>query len=90
LEEYSRAHNPRKWDNWTRLYAGYLMPIWLVSGALIVFFYVKTRPWGPKFTKFFKYLYRSTRDWLKSTVPIKKEVDVKELEREYKIKQEKV
>ena len=90
LEEYTKAHNPIRWDNWIRLYAGYLMPVWIVLSSLMIFFYIKTKPWGPKFVKFVQYVYHTSKDWLRRTAPIKEEADVNDLVREHKLKQEKV
>ncbi|OLS32628.1 MAG: hypothetical protein HeimAB125_06960 [Candidatus Heimdallarchaeota archaeon AB_125] len=38
LKEYRRGLNPQKWDNWSVLYAGYLLPVWIgtVVAAVII------------------------------------------------------
>lgn len=90
LEEYSRALNPRKWDNWARRYAIQLLPLWVFLGSLMVYVYVKGRPWSPKIVKLSKNIFNSIKKWMMKTAPIKEEYDIKEIERSYRLKKEKV
>jgi len=54
LKEFSFAKNPRNWDNWPRLFAGYFSPIWLGMLVAIVNFYRKHKPIMPKIIKKFR------------------------------------
>ena len=48
IEEFERASNPNKWDNWARLYGGYLIPAWLLILGVLVYSYIKLKALSPK------------------------------------------
>ena len=57
IEEFERASNPQKFDNWVRLYGGYLVPVWLTIVSIIVYSYIKSKPLTPKIKSFLETTY---------------------------------
>ncbi len=74
IEEFERASNPQKFDNWIRLYAGYLVPVWVSIIGVLVYSYIKLKPLTPKITNFLETIYIYLR--VKLAKDITKQVDL--------------